>query len=182
VSADTVRPNTVRAVVCDHYGPIEKLRLGTLPRAEIGPDEVRIDIAAVGLNFPDLLLIDGSYQYKAAFPFAIGLEAAGVISELGSAVTDFEIGERVMTHPWRGCLAAEIAAPAALTFAVPASMSMEIAAGFALAHGTNYHGLVDRGRLQAGDTLLVLGAGGGVGLSAVALGKALGATVIAAAK
>lgn len=171
----------MKAIVCERYCQPEELVLGDLPTPAIGPDEVLIEVHAAALNFPDLLMIEGKYQYKSAFPFAPGVECAGVIRELGSNVERLEAGQRVAAHPWRNCFAEQVAAPAHEVFPIPESMDFSTAAGFPIVYGTVYHALSDRGRLAEGETLLVLGAAGGVGLAAVEMGKRMGASVIAAA-
>ena len=171
----------MKAVLCRAYGTPENLEIGELAEPVPGPAEVRVAVRAVGLNFPDLLMLAGRYQYKSAFPFAPGMECVGEVAEVGARVEHLRPGMRVIAHPWRGCLAEQVVAPADVVFAVPEAMADDVAAGFALAHGTVYHALVDRARLKAGETLLVLGAAGGVGLAAVTLGRYLGADVIAAA-
>jgi NADPH2:quinone reductase len=171
----------MKAIVCDRYCEPEDLRLGDLPEPELGDDEVLIDVHAAALNFPDLLMIQGKYQYKSDFPFAPGVECAGTVARVGANVTSLEPGQRVAAHPWRHCLAEKVTAPHHEVFAIPDNMDFITAAGFPIVYGTVYHALADRGRLAAGETLLVLGAAGGVGLAAVEMGKRMGATVIAAA-
>ncbi len=154
----------------------------------MGPRDVRIAVRGVGLNFPDLLMIEGKYQHKSDFPFSPGMECVGEIIELGaelgadggSEAEKLTIGQRVIAHPWRDCLAEQVVSPAEFVYGVEDKLSDEQAAGFALTHGTVLHALKDRGRLRPGETLLVLGAAGGVGINAVTMGKAMGATVIAA--
>ncbi len=171
----------MKALICEAYGGPERLVFGQLPAPALEPDGVRIRVHAAALNFPDLLMIEGKYQYRAPFPFAPGMECAGEVIEVGAQVRAFGPGDRVAAHPWRGCLAEEVVAAENLVYRLPEAMDDATAAGFCLAQGTVYHALVDRGRLQAGETLLVLGATGGVGIHALGLAKALGARVIAAA-
>ena len=136
---------------------------------------------AAGLNFPDTLMVAGKYQVKPPFPFSPGMECAGVVTAVGEGVTEIKAGDRVMSMPGHGGMAEEVIAPAAMTFPIPDSMSFEQAAGFPVTYGTTYYALVDRARLQSGETLLVHGAAGGVGSNAIEIGKILGAKVIAAA-
>ncbi len=171
----------MKALYCQAYCEPDDLVYGDLPPPEIGANDVRIAVRAAALNFPDLLMIQGKYQYKSPFPFAPGMECAGEIVEVGPEVTDLSPGDRVAAHPWRGCLAEQVAAPADLVHKLPEEMDDVTAAGFCLTHGTVYHALHDRGALKPGETLLVLGAAGGVGINACTFGKQLGARVIAAA-
>lgn len=171
----------MRAVICRAYGEPESLEVGELPSPALTPDGVRIRIRAVGLNFPDILSVQGRYQWKYPFPFAPGMECAGDVLEVGPKVTQVRVGDRVAAHPWIGCYAEEVVAPESVTFRMPDSMSYEDGAAFTLGYGTVHHGLLDRGELKRGESLLVLGAAGGVGLNAVEVGKLVGARVIAAA-
>lgn len=171
----------MKAIVCHAFGPPGALRLEDVPNPVPGPGTVKIAVAAAGLNFPDVLIVQGKYQVKPPFPFSPGAEVSGTVMELGEGVTSFAVGDRVMAVCTTGGFAEEALAHEASTFALPADMSFETAAVFPLVYGTTYHALVDRGQLKAGETLLVTGAGGGVGLAAVQLGAALGARVIAAA-
>jgi NADPH2:quinone reductase len=171
----------MKAVLCRRYGPPETLEWGDIEEPEITSGGVRIAIKAAALNFPDLLAIEGKYQWKVDFPFSPGFECAGMVLETGPEVEGIEVGQRVAAHPWRDCLAEQVVAPAELVFPIPERMDFPTAAGFTIVYGTVHHALIDRGRLQPGETLVVLGAAGGVGLAAVELGKQLGATVIAAA-
>jgi NADPH:quinone reductase len=171
----------MRAVVCNAYGPPDKLMIGDLPSPEPGSDEVRIEVWSAGVNFPDTLIIEGKYQQKPAMPFAPGFEVAGKIAELGSAVRGWQIGDRVMslTSSGYGAFAEQAVARAAEVVPIPEGLDYATATALYTAYGTAYHGLVQRGGLKAGETLVVLGASGGVGLASVELGKALGATVLA---
>jgi NADPH2:quinone reductase len=146
-----------------------------------GKGQVVIDVAAAGVNFPDLLMSRGLYQFKPAVPFAAGGEVAGTIAAIGEGVEGFEVGERVMALCYYGGFASKLAVAARQLQRVPEGMELDVAASFAFTYATSYHALVDRGRLRAGERLLVLGAAGGVGLAAVEIGAALGAEVIAAA-
>jgi len=171
----------MKAIVCRAFGPPRDLLLEEVESPKPGPGDVKIDVAAAGLNFPDVLIVQGKYQLKPAFPFSPGAEVAGVVTEVGEGVANVRVGDRVMALCTTGGFAEAAVAPEASVFAMPENMSFESAAAFALTYGTTYHALVDRGELRAGETLLVTGAGGGVGISAVQLGVALGARVIAAA-
>ncbi len=169
----------VRAVVCRELGSPEHLRLEDVPPAPLGPGQVRVAVHAVGINFPDILMVAGGYQLKPALPFTPGFEAAGVISELAPGVNGLAVGDRVITRHRFGSYADEVVVEQAKALPMPAGFSFVEGACFAVAYGTAYHALVQRGRLQPGQTLLVHGAGGGVGLAAVEIGKILHATVIA---
>lgn len=171
----------MRAIICEKIGSIEDLKVGELPKPEPGAGEIRVRVHAVSLNFPDLLMPQGKYQYSGEPPFAPGMEAAGTVDALGAGVTGLEVGQRVAVHPWIGCLAEFVVCPTDWVFPLPDAMDYDTAAAFCLTYGTIHHALKDRGRLQAGETLLVLGASGGTGLAAVEAGKAWGARVIAAA-
>jgi len=171
----------MRAVICRAYGEPETLEVGELPKPAMKEDGVRIRVRAVGLNFPDILSVQGRYQWKYPFPFSPGMECAGDVIEVGPKATGVKVGDRVAAHPWTGCYAEEVVAPSGLTFRMPDAMTYEQGAAFTLGYGTVHHGLFDRGELKRGESLLVLGAAGGVGLNAVEVGKLAGARVIAAA-
>lgn len=171
----------MKAIVCKEFGPPEKLVFEDLPLRAPGATEVRIKVEAAGVNFPDVLIIQNKYQFKGTPPFAPGGEVCGTILEVGAKVTQWKVGDRVAALTMQGGFAEECIAPAMACVAVPTSMSASIAAAFHLVYGTVIHALKDRGELKAGETLLVLGASGGVGLGAVQLGKLMGAKVIAAA-
>jgi NADPH:quinone reductase len=171
----------MRAVRChDLVGP-SGLRVDDLPEPKAGPGEVLIDVRAAGVNFPDLLLSYGKYQFKPPPPFIPGGEAAGIVLAVGEGVTRFAVGDRVTATVIHGAFAERIAVPEIATAHVPEGVGFEVAAATLLTYATTLHALVDRASLRAGDNLLVLGAAGGVGLAAVELGKLLGARVIAAA-
>lgn len=170
-----------RAVVCDTLGLPELLVLRLLPRQALKPGEVRVAVRAAGLNFPDVLMVQGLYQHKPPLPFVPGLEAAGQIIELGGGVMGYALGDRVMVRMRVGAYAEEAVVPASDVMPLPAGFSFTEGATFLVAHITSWHGLATRGQLREGETLLVLGAAGGVGLAAVEIGKALGARVIAVA-
>ncbi|MDA1092429.1 MAG: NADPH:quinone oxidoreductase family protein [Acidobacteria bacterium] len=169
----------MKAMLCTAYGPPDSLVLRDVPRAPLGEHDVRIGVHAAGVNFPDLLIIQGLYQFKPEPPFAPGGEVAGEVLETGPAVTDFVPGDRVigMTR-WNG-YAEEAVAPAHRCIAIPASADMRVAAGLALTYGTSYHALVQRASLQPDETLLVHGAAGGIGTAAIDIGQCLGARIVA---
>lgn len=170
----------MRAIVCEKLGPPSSLVLRELPDPpDPVPGEIKVAIAARGVQFVDVLMVAGEYQTKPPLPFIPGGEGAGTVIAVGDGVTDFKEGDAVMTRHPLGAFAemGTISADAALP--VPASLSLEQAAGFRSAYTTAYHALVQRGRLQPGEVLLVHGAAGGIGLAAVQVGKILGATVIA---
>lgn len=170
----------MKAVVCAELGPPSSLQFWEIPDPTPGPDQVVLEVAAAGLNFPDSLIIEGRYQVQPELPFVPGLEAAGVISELGKEVEGWQLGERVMVWGDYGAFAEKWAVPAKRMHRLPDGFSLELAAGFGLTYATSYHALKQRAELQPGETLLVLGAAGGVGSAAVDLGQAMGAKVIAA--
>src|ERR1700730_11079453 len=169
-----------KAVVCRELGPPERLRLETFASPPLKPGEVRVAIHAAGINFPDILMAAGEYQLKPELPFTPGVEAAGEVVEVDGAA-GVAVGDRVIVKMRHGAYADEaVVAPSQLT-PLPSTFDYAEGATFLAAHGTAYHALIDRGRLRPGEVLLVHGAGGGVGLAAVEIGKMLGATVIAAA-
>ena len=171
----------MKAVMCEAFGPPETLQLRDMPDPEPGKGEVRIKIQACGVNFPDTLIIENKYQFKPDLPFAPGGEVAGIVEALGEGVSDVKIGESVMAMTLSGGFAEKVVVKASALLRRPATMPGDIAAAFTMTYGTSMHALKQRGRLQAGETLLVLGAGGGVGLAAVEIGALMGAKVIAAA-
>lgn len=168
------------AAICHAFGPVENLRVGEHPDPTPGAGEVEIEIAAAGVNFPDGLMIRGEYQVKPPTPFIPGSEAAGIVRAVGAGVSGLAPGDRVVALCGMGAFAERVAAPADRVTKIPPAMDFATAAGLMLAHGTSLHALADKARLRPGETLLVLGAAGGVGLAAVELGAALGARVIAA--
>jgi NADPH2:quinone reductase len=171
----------MRAIRCNQYGPPESLAIEELPDLTPQAGEVVIDVKAASVNFPDVLIIENKYQFKPPLPFTPGSEVAGVVHAVGPGVTQFQPGSRVVAFTGQGGFAEQAVAP--VTACVPLAEGIDFAqaAAFTLAYGTSHHAVVDRGALQAGETMLVLGAAGGVGLAAVEIGKALGARVIAAA-
>lgn len=169
----------MKAVLCKAYGPPESLVLEEVPSPAVGPKDVRIAVHCAGLNFPDTLIIAGTYQFKPPFPFSPGMEVGGTVLEVGKEVTGLKVGQRVMATTGHGGFAEEVVAPAEKVYPLPDKVSFEAAAAIPVTYGTTYHALVDRGHLKAGEWLLVHGATGGVGLNAVEMGKMLGAKVIA---
>lgn len=171
----------MKAVLCRAFGKPETLTLEDVEDARPGPGEVLIDVVACALNFPDVLLVAGLYQHHPPFPFSPGLEVAGTVSGLGEGAVGFQPGDRVLALPMVGGLAEKLAVPASRVLPVPRGMDLVHASAFAVTYGTSYHALKQRANLASGETLLVLGAAGGVGRAAVEIGKAMGARVIAAA-
>ncbi|SAL12238.1 alcohol dehydrogenase [Caballeronia choica] len=171
----------MRAVRCLQYGPPETLSIETLPDPHPGAGEVVIDVKAASVNFPDVLIIQNKYQFKPPLPFTPGAELAGIVREVGAGVTQLKPGMRVAAYTAHGAFAEQAVASASSCVPLPDYVDLADAAAFTLAYGTSYHALADRAALKAGETLLVLGAAGGVGLAAVQIGRALGARVIAAA-
>ncbi len=171
----------MRALVCSEYGGIENLMIRDVPDPVAGPGEVVLGVEAAGVNFPDLLIVSGRYQTRPELPFVPGAEAAGRVLEVGDGVEDVSVGDSVIALGLVGAFAEKWSVPAGSVISRPARLSAAEAAGFGLVYGTSYHALVDRAGLEPGETLLVLGAAGGVGSAAVEIGKALGARVIAAA-
>lgn len=171
----------MRAIRCHHYGPPETLTVDTLPDLQPGPGEVVIDVKAASVNFPDVLVIENKYQFKPPLPFTPGSEVAGLVRAVGEGVADLRPGMPVAAFTRTGGFAEQALAPAAACMPLPSDVDYATAAALTLAYGTSHHAIIDRAGLRAGETLLVLGAGGGVGLAAVEIGKAVGARVIAAA-
>jgi NADPH:quinone reductase len=171
----------MRAIRCKQYGPPDTLVIETLADPRPGSHDVVIDVKAAAVNFPDVLIIENKYQFKPALPFTPGSELAGVVREVGDALTHVKPGDRVAAFTGQGAFADVAVVPAAVCLPLPADIDFDIAAAFTLTYGTSHHAIVDRAALQPGETMLVLGAAGGVGLAAVEIGQALGARVIAAA-
>ena len=171
----------MKAVVCKAWGPAESLVVEDvqLPAPKAG--EVLINIASASVNFPDVLIIQKKYQIQPELPFIPGTEVAGTVAALGEGVNNVKLGDRVIAFMGLGGFAEQVLAKAAGLIPIPEGLSDDVAASFTMAYGTSYHAVVDRGELKAGQTMLVLGAAGGVGLAAVEIGKAIGARVIAAA-
>lgn len=171
----------MKAVLCKAFGPAETLVLEEIASPEAKKNEILLDVHAAGVNFPDTLIIEGKYQFKPPFPFSPGGEAAGIVAAVGEKVSHVKPGDRVMALTGWGSFAEQVAVPGYNVMPIPASMDFASAAAFGMTYGTSMHALKQRANLQAGETLLVLGASGGVGLAAVEIGKAMGAKVIAAA-
>jgi NADPH:quinone reductase len=171
----------MRAIRCHQYGPPESLVIEELPDLHPGADEVVVDVRAASVNFPDVLVIQNKYQTKPELPFTPGAEFAGIVRKIGANVKRLEVGMRVAAYTAHGAFAEQAVAAETACMPLPDAIDFASAAAITLAYGTSHHAVVDRGALRAGETLLVLGAAGGVGLAAVEIGKALGARVIAAA-
>jgi len=171
----------MKAVLCKAFGPAENLVLEEVASPEAKKNEILLNVHAAGVNFPDTLIIEGNYQFKPPFPFSPGGEAAGIVAAVGEKVSHLKVGDRVMALTGWGSFAEQIAVPGYNVLPIPPAMDFTTAAAFSMAYGTSMHALKQRAQLQPGETLLVLGASGGVGLAAVEIGKAMGARVIAAA-
>lgn len=171
----------MKAVLCKQHGLPETLVMEEVPSPTPGPKEVVISVKACGVNFPDTLIIQNKYQFKPDLPFSPGGEIAGVVKAVGEGVKHVKPGDTVIALTGWGGFAEEVLTDGGKVFPVPPMFDFKVAATFAYAYGTSYYALKDRAQLKAGETLLVLGASGGVGLAAVQLGKVMGARVIAAA-
>jgi NADPH2:quinone reductase len=171
----------MKAVLCKAFGPADTLVLEEVASPEPKKNEILIDVHAAAVNFPDTLIIEGKYQFKPPFPFSPGGEAAGVVAAVGEKVSHLKPGDRVMALTGWGSFAEQVAVPAYNVMPIPKGIDFNSAAAFGMTYGTSMHALKQRANLQPGETLLVLGASGGVGLAAVEIGKAMGARVIAAA-
>ena len=170
----------MKALRSHAVGGPETLTLDEVESPVPGPGQVRVAVKACSINYPDVLIIRDMYQFKPPRPFAPGGEASGVVDAIGEGVTGWKVGDRVIASTGNGGLSEEIVVDAARLWPLPEGVSFEVGASIMMTYGTNMHGLLDRGKLKAGEVLLVLGAAGGVGLSAVELGKAYGAKVVAA--
>ena len=171
----------MKAVLCKSFGPPENLTLEEVDTPSIGAGGVLIDIYSAALGFSDTLQIQGNYQSKPPFPFTPGSEVAGIVADVGSDVTSFKPGDRVLAMVGIGGMAEQVAAPSEAVLHIPDTMDFHAACGFMMIYGTSYHAFKQRAELQPGEDLLVTGAGGGLGITAVELGKVMGARVIAAA-
>jgi len=171
----------MKAIRCKEFGPPSSLVLEEMAGLKPGAKEVVVEVKACGINFPDTLIIQGLYQFKPELPFTPGSDIAGIIKEVGHEVKHLAIRDEVFGFVFNGGFAEEVIVPANTCFLKSKKMNFPVAASFMVAYGTSYHALKDRAKLAEGETLLVLGASGGVGLAAVELGKLMGATVIAAA-
>jgi NADPH:quinone reductase len=171
----------MKAVLCKQFGPPDSLVLESLESPRAGAGEVVVSVKAASVNFPDVLIIQNKYQFKPPLPFSPGSELAGVVKEVGAGVQGWRAGDKVMAFTTYGAFAEEVKTEQGRLLRIPDGMSFKDAAAFLLTYATTDHALRDRGALAAGETLLVLGAAGGVGLAAIEVGKALGARVIACA-
>jgi NADPH2:quinone reductase len=171
----------MRALVCKKYGPPESLVIEEHDDPVPGPGQVCIDVAAAGINFPDVLSIAGKYQVKTPTPFIPGNEAAGIVAAVGDGVTQYAVGDKVIINCTGGAFAEKCVADISTTAPLPDGLSFEQGAGFSVTYGTSAHALRQSANLKPGETVLVLGAAGGVGITAVEIAKAMGARVIAAA-
>ncbi|HEX3673050.1 MAG TPA: NADPH:quinone oxidoreductase family protein [Rhizomicrobium sp.] len=171
----------MKAALCTHYGPPEEMELREIESPKAGKGQIVLSVKACGVNFPDVLMIQDKYQFKPALPFPPGGEVAGLVKEIGEGVEGFRPGDRVCVSTGNGGFAEEAVADARRCILVPENVGFDIASSFIVTYGTSYHALKDRADLKPGENLVVLGAAGGVGLSACELGKAMGARVIAGA-
>lgn len=175
----------MKAVVCRAWGLPDTLVIEEQAAKTAGPGQVVIDIKAAGVNFPDVLIIQNKYQFKPELPFTPGSELSGVISAVGEGVGQgvgqYKVGDKVIAFIGHGAFSQQVVAPVSNLMPMPPGMDFDLAAAITLTYGTSHHAVKDRAQLKAGETMLVLGAAGGVGLAAVEIGKALGARVIAAA-
>jgi len=171
----------MKALQCVELGGVDKLEINEVSSPDVGPGQVLIDVKAASVNFPDVLMIQGLYQFQPPLPFTPGGEAAGIIEKVGEGVESLKEGDKVFAMTGMGAFAEKIVAPEGSVMSIPESMDYETAAALSMTYGTTLYALKQRANLKAGETLLVLGAAGGVGLAAVDLGKAMGAKVIAAA-
>ena len=171
----------MKAVLCKSFGPPDTLVYEDIPSPVPGKGEVVITVKAASVNFPDVLIIENKYQMKPQLPFSPGSELAGVVKSVGEGATRFKPGDKVIAFTGAGAFAEEVKTEEERLIPMPEGMDFPTAASFILTYGTSDHALRDRGQLKAGETLLVLGAAGGVGIAAIEIGKALGAKVIACA-
>ena len=171
----------MKAVLCTQFGPPDLLEYRDVPSPVAGPGEVVVSVKAASVNFPDVLIIENKYQFKPALPFSPGCELAGVVKSVGDGVDALRPGDHVMAFTIHGAFAEEVKVEARLAMPLPRAMDFETAAALLVTYGTVDHGLRDRGQVRAGETVLVLGASGGIGMASIEIAKALGARVIAAA-
>lgn len=171
----------MKAVICKAWGMPDTLVVEQQADLAPGPSQVLVEVKAAGVNFPDVLIIQGKYQYKPELPFTPGSELSGVVAAVGEGVSQCQVGDKVIAFAAQGAFATQALVPAAAVMPMPPGMDFATAAAITLTYGTSHHAVVDRAALKAGETMLVLGAAGGVGLAAIEIGKALGARVIAAA-
>jgi NADPH2:quinone reductase len=171
----------MKALVCKEFGPIDALRVGEFPDPVVSAGKVEIEVWAASVNYPDGLVVQGKYQYKPDLPFVPGYEVAGTVAAVGDGVTHVTPGDRVVAFCTIGGFAERVLAAADWVFPLGPTVEFSAAAALPLTYATTYHALLDRAKIASGEHLLVLGAGGGVGIAAVEIGKLMGATVIAAA-
>lgn len=171
----------MKALLCKHHGLPDTLVVEEVADPQAGDGEIVVEVKAAGVNFPDVLIIQNKYQFKPALPFSPGAEVAGLVAAVGPGVKGLKAGDRVLASCGHGGFAEKVAVKAAKALKIPEGVDFDTAAAFTLTYGTSWHALKDRAALKAGETLLVLGAAGGVGLAAIEIGKVLGARVIAAA-
>ena len=171
----------MKAVICREFAPVDALEIGAFAAPAVAPGALLIDVQAAGVNFPDGLMVQGKYQTKPPVPFVPGSELGGIVRAVGEGVSGFAVGDRIVAFSGTGGFAEQAVVPAPQAFPLPAEADMVVASGMLITYGTSYHALKDRAALKPGETLLVLGAAGGVGLAAVELGALMGARVIAAA-
>jgi NADPH:quinone reductase len=171
----------MKAVLCKSYGLPDTLVFEEVPDLVAGPGQVVVEMRAAGVNFPDVLVIQNKYQFKPTLPFSPGSELAGVVLSIGEGVSHLKVGDSVIAFSGHGAFAQQVLVAASAVIPLPKGLPFDLAAAFTLTYGTSWHALKDRAALKEGETVLVLGAAGGVGLAAVQLAKALGAKVIAAA-
>jgi NADPH2:quinone reductase len=171
----------MKAVLCKAWGLPDTLVVEDLPDVIPGPGQIAIDVKAAGVNFPDVLIVQNKYQFKPDLPFTPGSELAGIVRAIGDGVTNAKPGDKVIAFIGHGAFAQQVLVPSQAIMPMPPDMDFDTAAAITLTYGTSHHAIVDRAQLKAGETMLVLGAAGGVGLAAIEIGKALGARVIAAA-
>jgi NADPH:quinone reductase len=171
----------MKALVCNEFGPTENLSLEERPVPTPGKGEILVDIKAAGVNFPDVLTVQGKYQFKPELPFVPGAEVAGIVTAVGEGVTSRKVGDKVISTLQIGGFSEQCVASEHGSFGMGETMSFEQAAGFAITYGTSYYALKQQAKIQPGETLLVLGAAGGVGIATIQIAKAMGAKVIAAA-
>jgi len=171
----------MKALICEAYGPIDTLVVKNLPSPVPGPKQLLVEVKAAAVNFPDALIVQGLYQVKPALPFTPGAEISGIVKTVGSDVMHYKPGDNIIAMVGQGGFAEQCIVEEAKAMPLPAGMSFETGAALVLTYGTSLHALKDCGYLKAGETMVVLGAAGGVGISAIEIGKAMGARVIAAA-
>lgn len=171
----------MKAVVCEAWGLPDTLKVKELQDPQPGPGQVVIDVQAAGVNFPDVLIVQGKYQFRPELPFVPGSEVSGVIRSVANDVTTFKAGDKVIAFVPTGGFGQQLLAPAQALIPMPPNMDFDTAAAITLTYGTSYHAIVDRAKLKNGENMLILGAAGGVGLAAIEIGKALGARIIACA-